>query len=224
MTVQLTAKAGLSSAKGVVFALCLLPAGLLLAGALRNDLGANPVETLIRDSGDWTLRLLLITLALTPLRTLLGQTWPLRFRRMLGLFAFFYAVLHLAIYLMLDRQLVFSTILEDIVKRPYITVGFTAVLLLLPLALTSTKGWMRRLGSHWKRLHRLVYIAAALGVLHYLWLVRADLLEPGIYAAILALLLALRLPVLNGRIRAIHRPPPVRRVAQQTPETHRPNQ
>jgi sulfoxide reductase heme-binding subunit YedZ len=180
--------------KPAVFAACLLPFVLLTWRTLAGDLGPNPVETITHDTGDWALRMLLLTLAMTPLRKLLGWAWPVRVRRMVGLFAFFYAALHFATYLWLDQFFDLSAVLADVTDRPYITVGFAALLLMLPLALTSTRGWQRRLGSAWKRLHRLVYAIGVLGVLHYLWLVKADLLEPAIYAAVLTLLLAARIP------------------------------
>jgi len=179
----------------------LLPFGLLLWGAWRGDLGANPLETVTHTTGDWALRFLLLTLAMTPLRRLLGQAWPLQLRRMLGLFAFFYASLHLLIWLVLDQEMAWRNILADIAERPYVTVGFLAWLLLVPLALTSTRGAMRRLGRNWSRLHRLVYPIGILGVLHFLWLVKADLFEPLVYGGILALLLAFRLPL--GRLRQL---------------------
>ncbi len=178
--------------KPAVLALGLLPFGLLAWGALRNDLGANPLETVMHGTGDWTLRFLLLTLAMTPLRRALGVAWPLRLRRMLGLFSFFYACLHLLTWLVLDQELAWHNIVTDIAKRPYITVGFAAWLMLLPLALTSTRGMMRRLGRNWSRLHRLVYVIGVFGVLHYAWLVKEDLREPLIYGLVLALLLAAR--------------------------------
>lgn len=175
-----------------LFALCLVPLGLLVWQAYTMDLGSNPVETILHRTGDWTLRFLLIVLAVTPLRRLTGWTELLQSRRMLGLFAFFYATLHFSVYAFLDLGLDWSFLAEDIAKRPYITVGFTAWVLLLPLAVTSTRGMMRRLGRRWKQLHRLVYLIAVLGVVHFYWLVKADVREPLIYAAILALLFALR--------------------------------
>ena len=180
--------------KPLVFLLCLAPFGHLLWQALTETFGANPVEALIHATGDWTLRLLLVTLAVTPLRLLTGQAWLIRFRRQLGLFAFFYACLHLTAYLWLDQFFDWHAIIEDIVKRPYITVGFAAFVLLIPLAVTSTRGWTRRLGRRWKTLHRAVYLIAILGVVHYLWLVKADLFEPVLYGVILAGLLAFRVP------------------------------
>ena len=192
-------------AKPAVFVACLVPFGLLVKGALDGDLGANPLEHVTHATGDWTLRLLLVTLAMTPLRQLTGSTAWIRLRRMLGLFTFFYATLHFLIWIWLDQELVWGNMVADIAKRPYVTVGFAAWLLLVPLAATSTRGMMRRLGRRWKSLHRAVYAVGVLGVLHYLWLVKADLLEP-LYAGILALLLAvrwrphlLRLPVRPGR-------------------------
>ena len=179
-----------------VFLLCLVPAGMLLLeafGVAGLSLGANPVEALIHSLGTWSLNFLLITLAVTPLRRLTGQAWLLRFRRMFGLFAFFYLLLHFLAYAGVDQRFALGYILEDIAERPYITLGFAAFLLLIPLAATSTRGMIRRLGPRWKQLHRLVYPAAILGVWHYYWLVKADVLQPLIYAALLILLLALRL-------------------------------
>jgi len=179
--------------KIAVFLACLVPFGVLVWDAFSANLGANPVEALLHRSGDWTLRFLMIVLAMTPLKRLTGWAWPLRLRRMLGLFAFFYACSHFLVYTLLDLQLDFAHLGADIAKRPYITIGFTALMLLLPLAVTSTNAMMRRLGRRWKKLHRLVYIVAVLGVIHYYWLVKADVREPLIYAAILAALLGFRL-------------------------------
>ncbi|TNJ34614.1 sulfite oxidase heme-binding subunit YedZ [Arenimonas terrae] len=179
--------------KAAAHVLALWPLAALVRGAVNDSLGADPVAALTHGTGDWALGLLLLSLAMTPLRRLLGQPWPIRFRRLVGLYAFFYACLHLSIYLVLDLGGFWTQIFEDIAKRPYITVGFSAWLLLLPLALTSTRGWIRRLGRRWGQLHRLVYVAGVLAVLHYLWLVKSDLREPLIYAAVLALLLGLRL-------------------------------
>ena len=196
--------------KPLGFLLCLVPLGLLISRGASGALGPNPVEVITHFTGDWTLRLLLVTLAVTPLRRLTGQAWLVRFRRMLGLFAFFYAVLHFTTYLWLDRFFDLGTIAEDVLKRPYITVGFAAFVLMVPLAITSTQDWIRRLGRRWKRLHRAVYAIGVLGVLHYLWLVKADLLEPAIYAIILAVLLGLRVPWadLAARIRSVRRRSP----------------
>jgi sulfoxide reductase heme-binding subunit YedZ len=179
-------------AKPLVFATCLIPFALLLEGALTGNLGANPLERVTDVTGQWGLRMLLLTLAVTPLRRLSGWNWLQRFRRMLGLFVFFYISLHFLTWVWLDQQLSWGNILADIVKRPYVTVGFVAWLLLLSLAVTSTRGMMRRLGRRWQRLHRAVYLIGLLGILHYVWLVKADLLEPLIYATLLAILLAAR--------------------------------
>ena len=158
-----------------------------------NDaLGADPVAEIEHRLGLWALRLLMATLAITPLRQLTGQPVLVRFRRMLGLYAFFYACLHFSAYLVLDLRGYWTLIFEEIAKRPYITVGFSAWLLLLPLAVTSTKGWIKRLGRNWARLHKLVYAAGVRAVLHFWWLVKSDIREPALYAGILALLLGWR--------------------------------
>lgn len=176
-----------------LFVLCLLPLGLTVWQLFFGGLGANPVEAMLHRAGEWALRLLLITLAVTPLRRLTGANWLVRLRRMLGLFAFFYVCLHLAIFLVFEHSLDPAAVWEDVVERPYILVGVLAFVLLLPLAVTSTKSWMRRLGRRWQQLHRLVYAAAVLAVVHYALLVKTDLLrEPAVYAALLALLLGLR--------------------------------
>lgn len=193
--------------KAVLFLLCLVPLGILVWDAVTANLGANPVEALLHRSGDWTLRFLLIVLAVTPLRRLTGWNALVQLRRMLGLFAFFYACVHFMVYMALDLQFDWGFIGEDIAKRPYITVGFTGLLLLLPLAVTSTNKMMRRLGRRWKRLHRLVYVIGVLGVVHYYWLVKADVREPLIYAAILAGLLGVRLIyAARGRWQAVKSP------------------
>jgi len=180
--------------KPPLFLFCLLPLASLGWDAWQGALGANPIEAITHRTGDWALRFLLITLAVTPLMRLARWSLPGRFRRMLGLYAFFYAVLHFATYLVLDQFFDWAAIGDDIVKRPYITVGFAALVMLLPLAVTSTNGMIRRLGGRrWKALHRLVYAIAVLAVLHYLWLVKADYREPAAYAAVLALLLGLRI-------------------------------
>ena len=191
---RLTPDTAIRYGKPAVFVLCLLPLALMVWLAAMDRLGANPVEAVLHFTGDLALRLLLVTLAVTPLRRLTGLPWLVRFRRMLGLFAFFYAVLHFAVYLVLDRSLDWGEIVTDLAKRPYIMVGFAAFVLLVPLAVTSTRGWVRRLGRRWQQLHRAVYLIAVLGVLHFLWLVKADLREPLVYAGVLAVLLALRLP------------------------------
>lgn len=181
-------------AKTLLFAACLAPMALLAMAILRGTLGPDPVAELTHQTGIWALRLLLVSLAMTPLRMLTGSPLPIRFRRMLGLFAFFYALCHLLIYLILDLRGYWWQVFEDIVRRPYITVGALALLLLIPLAVTSTRAMMKRLGRNWGRLHRLVYPAAALACLHFYWLVKADVREPLIHAAVLLVLLAFRLP------------------------------
>jgi len=173
---------------------CLLPAMRLLALGLTGGLGANPIEFITRSTGTWTLVGLLVTLSVTPLRRLTGHAGIVRYRRMLGLFAFFYACLHGLTYFWLDQFFDVAAIARDILKRPFVTLGFAALVLLVPLALTSTRAMMRRLGRNWQRLHRLIYPAALLGVAHYLWLVKKDLTDPLIFGAVLAVLLALRLP------------------------------
>lgn len=178
--------------KPVVFLICLLPLTMLLWDGFHDALGANPVEKITHRTGDWSLRFLLITLAVTPLRKLFGWKFLMRYRRMFGLFAFFYVCLHFSTYLVFDHFFDLGEIAKDIVKRPYITVGFTAFVLLIPLAVTSTNKMKKRLGKRWQRLHQLVYVVAVCGILHYLWLVKADLLQPLIHAAILILLLGVR--------------------------------
>ena len=178
--------------KPAVFLLCLTPFFWLVGDIIQNQLSANPIEDITHRTGDWALRFLLITLAVTPLKPLSGKTWLLRLRRMLGLYAFFYALLHFLTYLWLDQQFLFTEILVDIGKRPYITVGFTAFILLIPLAVTSNRYAMRRLGRRWQTLHRSIYVIAAFGVLHYLWLVKADSREPLVYGLILLALLGIR--------------------------------
>ncbi len=180
--------------KPVVFLACLVPAGLLLYHALWGDLGVNPLETLTNETGIWTLRLLVATIAITPVRWLTKWNAIITFRRMIGLFAFFYGTVHFFIYFLFDRSLMLDGLWEDIVLRPYITVGFTALVLMVPLAITSTKGWIRRLGGQrWNLLHKLVYASAVLGVLHYWWKVKLDVSNPMIYAAIVGVLLGWRL-------------------------------
>lgn len=182
--------------KPVVFLLCLLPLVLLLLRAFQVaglGLGANPIEALLHELGQWGLKFLLLTLAITPVRRFSGWTWLPRFRRMLGLFAFFYVLLHFLTYAVLDQGLDLAVIIEDVIKRPYITLGMTGLLLLIPLALTSTRGMMRRLGKRWKKLHRLVYIIAILGVWHFYWQVKLDTLDATVYALILGGLLLARI-------------------------------
>ena len=178
--------------KPVVFILCLLPLVMLLWNGFTHGLGANPVEKITHRTGDWSLRFLLITLSVTPLRKMFGWNRLLRLRRMLGLFAFFYVCLHFATYLVFDHFFDIHEIIKDIIKRPYITVGFTGFVLLIPLAVTSTNNMRKRLGKRWQQLHQLVYVIAVCGILHYLWLVKADILKPMIHAAILLALLIVR--------------------------------
>ena len=185
-------------AKGVLHLLAATPALWLgwqvwtVAQTGSNALGADPVAEIEHFLGLWALRLLMLTLAITPLRQLTGQNVLVRFRRMLGLWTFAYATIHFSAYLVLDLRGYWSTIFTEIAKRPYITVGFTAWLLLLPLALTSTTGWIKRLGRNWARLHKLVYAIGVLAVLHFWWLVKSDIREPALYAAILTVLLGWR--------------------------------
>jgi sulfoxide reductase heme-binding subunit YedZ len=177
-----------------VFVLCLIPALLLAWRALNGDLSANPIEFVTHWTGDWTIRFLCITLAITPLRKLLRLPELIRFRRMLGLFGFFYASLHFLTWFVLDKFFEWNEILKDVVKRPFITAGFTAFVLLIPLAVTSTTGWIRRLGGkRWQMLHRLIYVSACAGVVHYYWLVKSDIRLPLLYGAIVTVLLAYRL-------------------------------
>jgi sulfoxide reductase heme-binding subunit YedZ len=184
--------------KVFLFIAALLPLAYLVAGAFLfpDWLGANPAEAITRSNGDWTLRLILLALTVTPLRRLTGWTWLLRLRRMLGLFAFFYVLLHVLSYVSFDHVFDVGEILKDIVKRPFITVGFICFVMLIPLAVTSTNAMVRRLGARrWQALHRLVYLIAPMGVLHFWWMVKRDLTEPIIYALLLGVLLGYRLYV-----------------------------
>jgi sulfoxide reductase heme-binding subunit YedZ len=182
--------------KPVVFLACLIPLALLGWKAYSGALGANPIEVITHATGDWTIRFLLITLSITPIRKLTGRLWLIRYRRMFGLFAFFYGTLHFLTYIWLDKFFNLHEMLHDIAKRKFITVGFTGFVLLIPLALTSTKGWIRRLGGkRWQTIHRLIYFSAIAGVIHYWWLVKADIRAPLKYGVILALLLAYRIAV-----------------------------
>lgn len=178
--------------KSLLFGICLLPliraAYIVISGA-----AVNPIEFITHSTGTWALSFLLITLCVSPLRRLSGAAWLLKYRRMLGLYAFFYAVVHFTIYLWLDQLFDPYAIAHDIVRRPFITVGFAALMLMLPLALTSTNRWIKRLGGNWRRLHRLIYPVAILGVLHYWWLVKSDISLPRLYAIALGILLAERL-------------------------------
>ncbi len=178
--------------KPLVFITCLLPFVWLIYNAIEDNLGANPVEAMTHATGEWTLKFLLITLAITPLRKILKLGWLLKFRRMSGLFAFFYALLHLLTYVWFDQNFDWTAILVDIAKRPFIALGFAAFILLIPLAITSTNAMMRRLKKHWLRLHKLVYLIPILGVIHFIWSVKADIFEPLVYASILVLLLLYR--------------------------------
>jgi len=182
--------------KVALWPLCLTPAFLLILSVFQLygfELGANPIEEILHTLGKWGLKFLLITLAITPLRHWTGLNWLLQFRRMLGLFAFFYVLMHFLVYFVLDQTLDFSAVFEDIVERPYITLGMTALTLLLPLVITSTNAMRRRLGKRWARLHQLIYPIAILGVWHFYWQVKLDTLEATFYAAILVVLLAYRL-------------------------------
>jgi methionine sulfoxide reductase heme-binding subunit len=180
--------------KVVVFFLCLIPLGELVWRGIHNGLGANPVESIQLTTGDWTLRFLVFTLSITPFRKLLNLPDLIRFRRMLGLFAFSYLCIHFLTYLVLDQSLDPSAIWKDVAKRPFITVGFLGFLLLLPLAITSTAGWIRRLGGkRWQRLHRAIYFAAICGVIHYYWKVKSDVRMPLFYGALVGILLLWRL-------------------------------
>jgi sulfoxide reductase heme-binding subunit YedZ len=180
--------------KAGLFVLVLLPLARLIWFGFSGGLGANPIEYITHSTGTWTLVGLLATLSVTPLRKLSGWNWLLRLRRMLGLFAFFYASLHFITYIWLDQFFDLGAVLKDVIKRPFITVGFLAFVLLIPLAVTSTNAMVKRLGGkNWQRLHRLVYVIAILGVTHYWWLVKKDITQPLIYALILAALLAYRL-------------------------------
>jgi sulfoxide reductase heme-binding subunit YedZ len=180
--------------KVIVFLACLGPVFVLTWKGFHSLLGANPIDVITRSTGTWTLTFLLITLGVTPVRRMTGLSWLVRFRRMLGLFAFFYGTLHLMTYVWLDKFFDVHEMLHDIAKRRFITAGMTAWALMLPLALTSTAGWIRRLGGkRWRILHRLIYLSAAAGVVHFIWLVKADLRRPLTYGAVLAALLAFRL-------------------------------
>jgi methionine sulfoxide reductase heme-binding subunit len=182
--------------KPAVFLACLVPLARLALKGYAHGLGANPIEVITHSTGDWTLIFLLITLAVTPVRKLTGQLWLIRFRRMFGLFAFFYVTLHFLTYIWLDKFFDVHEMLADVAKRRFITVGFTAFLLLIPLTVTSTAGWIRRLGGkRWQRLHQLIYFSAIAGVIHYWWLVKKDIHKPLEYAVVLGVLLSYRIIV-----------------------------
>ena len=192
-----------SNKKRLLFIACSVPFCLLLYNGFTNNLTANPIKEITHFTGEWTLNLLLATLAVTPLRKITGNNSLIRYRRMLGLFTFFYACLHFSTYLVLDQFFDWNEIVLDVAKRPYITVGFTAFALLIPLAVTSTNRMVQRLGNNWRKLHRLIYLIGALAIVHYLWLVKADLLPPIIYGVILCVLLALR----SSRVKPRRRKP-----------------
>ncbi len=180
--------------KPVIFLACLGPLARLGWKAYMGMLGANPIEAITHSTGDWLLTFLLVTLSITPLRKITGQLWLIRYRRMFGLFAFFYGTLHFLTYIWLDKFFDLHEMLADVAKRRFITVGFTGFVLLIPLALTSTRGWIRRLGGkRWQALHRLIYASTIAGVIHYYWLVKADIRKPVEYGFVLSLLLSYRL-------------------------------
>lgn len=181
--------------KTVVFILSLAPFGWLVYGAINDELGADPIEALHFGFGDWALRFLCIGLALTPIKTITGQSWTMRFRRMMGLFAFFYAMSHLLVFVVLDLSLSWEAFKDEVPKSPYILMGLLTFLLLFPLAVTSTKKMQKRLGRSWLTLHRLVYLAGLTALVHYFWLVKADYTEPLIYAAVISILLGIRIVV-----------------------------
>jgi sulfoxide reductase heme-binding subunit YedZ len=195
----------LTGLKVGVFMLALMPLSRLLYAGWHDALGANPIEKITHNTGYWTLTFLLTSLTPTPLRQLTGMLWPIRLRRMLGLFAFFYACLHFLSYLVLDQFFDWANIIKDISKRPYITIGFSAFVALIPLAVTSNNSMQRKLGGkRWRQLHRLVYPIAIAGVIHFAWLVKKDLSGPLVFACILVLLLAIRIAVLV-RVRVVKR-------------------
>jgi sulfoxide reductase heme-binding subunit YedZ len=195
---------GRTTLKVVVWVACLTPVALLLYRAWTDDLGANPISFITNWLGDWTFRILLSSLALTPLRIVTGMAWQMPLRRLLGLFAFFHAALHFSVWILLDHFFNWGQMLEDIVKRPYITVGMLALTCLFPLVATSTAGMVKRLGAaNWKRLHRLVYVVGVCAALHFLWLAKVGRKEQYVYAAILGLLLGVR--VWDGGRRAVRR-------------------
>jgi len=178
--------------KLLVFVAALLPFLFLVYSLLTGALGANPIERLTNETGEWAIRFIMLSLSLTPLRGVLKKAWPVRLRRMLGLYAFFYATLHFCIYFILDQQLDLVAVWQDLSERPYILAGFTALLIFTPLAVTSTRGMVKRLGRRWTLLHRWVYLAATAAVVHYVWLAKGDLIEPFVYLGILFVLLSYR--------------------------------
>ena len=194
--------------KPIVFVGCLVPFILLVIGFFRSTLGFNPVEIMTHETGQWGLRFLLGSLAITPMKTLTGMSWLIRFRRMIGLYAFFYAVLHFSVYFLWDQSLNIRFVVEDVIERPYITLGFFALVLMIPLAITSTNKMRRRLKQRWMQLHLLTYPIGLLTVLHFIWLTKADYLEPGIYAAVFGFLMLFRVkdwikkPVFNTNLKS----------------------
>ena len=180
------------SAKTLVFCLCLVPALVLVWDSVTGGLSVNPIEDITHRTGDWSLRLLLVTLAVTPFRWLSGWNEVIRYRRMLGLFTFWYASLHFSTYIVFDHFFDIRSIADDVIERKYVTAGFLGFVLMLPLAVTSTQGWIRRLGKRWSVLHRLIYVAAVAGVVHFLWLVKLETSEPLVYAAVLSGLFLVR--------------------------------
>ena len=171
----------------------LVPFGAMVFALLTGRLGFNPIESLTRSSGEWALRFLILSLALSPMRHILSRSWPMKLRRMLGLYAFFYALLHFVVWSVLDQQFDLAVMWEDLTERPYIAAGFVGFFIMVPLAATSTKGMVRRLKKRWAMLHRYVYIAAAAAIVHYVWLAKGDRVEPFVYLAALALLYLYRL-------------------------------
>ena len=192
--------------KPVLFLICSIPFCVLVYNGITSNLTANPIKEITHFTGEWALNFLLITLSITPLRKITRKNWLIRFRRMLGLFAFFYACLHFSTYLVLDQFFDWNEIVRDVAKRPYITVGFTAFVLLIPLAVTSTNKMVQRLGNNWRRLHSLIYPIAVLVIFHYLWLVKADILPPVLYGLMLCLLLVLRSPRIKPGKRPVLKP------------------
>lgn len=197
--------------KPLVFLAALIPLALLVVDGLRGELGANPIEKITHQTGLWTLILLLTTLAITPIRRITGVNWVIQYRRMIGLFAFFYGFLHLTTYVWLDQFFDFRHMLHDVYKRPFITAGFSAFLLMVPLALTSTQWSIRKLGKKWQTLHRLIYFSALAGVTHFIWLVKKDIQEPVTYAIIFGVLMSVRVFywVQNSRRKAVPAARPV---------------
>ena len=198
--------------KVLIFLAALVPLGRLAWKAFHDGLGANPIEVITHSTGDWTLILILATLSITPLRKLTRQYWLIGVRRTIGLFAFFYGVLHFTTYIWLDKFFDWHEIIKDVAKRPFITIGFSAFVLLIPLAITSTAGWIRRMGGkNWQRLHKLIYVTAVLGVIHYIWLVKADKHKPLQYAFVLGVLLLYRVGTWALEMRKKTAPPSARR-------------